>query len=254
MVEYDNSKIGHPQSWSLRLGSDRGSKKDFGMNFISGGSAVLVRKVNRVWVLIGALILVSAVCPSDAEQVYKWVDEKGTIHFSEDESSVPEKYREQTEKKSVPEQVKGSEEKERVRKQDGKGTKDRLAVKEKEGIHKNRIEGEVVESVKKILSVWKEGKYNELYDHGDQKSRRAIRREDFEHQMRKKGIGLASSWETLRDIQVDVQSATLAYVTVKIGLKPNKGGETKFRTETYRLPFEQGMWKINLQKILQTKM
>ena len=224
------------------------------MNFISGGSTVWLQKAKRAWVLIGALIFLPMVCPSEAEEVYKWVDEKGTVHFSEDESSVPEKYRERTEKRSVLEQARESGEREKVRKQDGKGTKDRLAVKEKEGIHKNRIEGEVVESVKKILSVWKEGKYNELYDHGDQKSRRAIRREDFEHQMRKKGIGLASSWETLRDIQVDVQSATLAYVTVKIGLKPNKGGETKFRTETYRLPFEQGMWKINLQKILQTKM
>jgi hypothetical protein len=72
--------------------------------------------------------------------------------------------------------------------------------------------------------------------------------------MRKRGIGLASSWETLRDVEVDVQSATLAYATARIGLKPQKGGETKFRTETYRLSFEKGMWKINLQKILQTKM
>jgi hypothetical protein len=71
--------------------------------------------------------------------------------------------------------------------------------------------------------------------------------------MRKKGIGLASSWETLRDIQVDVKSGTLAYATVKIGLKPTKGGETKFRTEIYRMSFENGMWKIDLKKILSAK-
>jgi len=214
----------------------------------------MVRKAKRAWLLIGALILLSVASPPDAEEVYKWVDEKGTVHFSEDESSIPEKYRERTEKKSLPEEVKGAEKKEKIRKQDGKGAKGRLAAKGKESINKNRIEGDVVESVKTILSLWKDGKYNELYDHGDQKSRRAIGREDFENRMRKKGIGLASSWETLRDIQVDVESATLAYATVRIGLKPKKGGETKFRTETYRLPFEKGMWKINLQKILQTKM
>ncbi len=215
---------------------------------------MIARKTKKTWILIGALILLPVVCPSDAEEVYTWVDEKGTVHFSGDESSIPEKYRERTEKKSVPEEGKGPEEKEKIEKQHGKGAKDRLAVKEKESIHKNRIEGDVVESVKTILSLWKDGKYNELYDHGDQKSRRAIGREDFERQMRKKGIGLASSWETLRDVEVDVQSATLAYATVRIGLKSKKGGETKFRTETYRLPFEKGMWKINLQKILQTKM
>ena len=215
---------------------------------------MIVRKAKRAWVFIGALILLPLVCPSGAEEVYKWVDEKGTVHFSGDESSVPEKYREQAEMKSVSEEGNGPEEKEKIKKQDGKRAKDRLTVKKKESINKNRVEGDVVESVKTILSLWKDGKYDELYDHGDQKSRRTIGREDFERQMRRKGIGLASSWETLRDVQVEVQSATLAYATVRIGLKSKKGGETKFRTETYRLPFEKGMWKINLQKILQTKM
>jgi len=214
---------------------------------------MMMRKAMRAWVLIGALVLLPVVCPSDAEEVYKWVDEKGTVHFSEDELGVPEKYRQQIEKRSVPEETNGPEEKAKVRKQDGARAKDRLAAKEKEKINQNRIEGDVVESVKTILSLWKDGKYNELYDHGDQKSRRAINREDFDLRMRKKGVRLASSWETLRDIQVDVESATLAYATVRIGLKPTKGGETKFRTETYRMPFEKGMWKINLGKILQTK-
>ena len=228
-------------------------KKGRRIHLILGGTITMMRKAMRAWVLMGALILLLVYCPAPAKEVYKWVDEKGTVHFSEDESSVPEKYREQIEKKSVPEEAKGPGEKVNVRKQDGKGAKDRLAVREKEKVNKNRIEGDVVESVKTILSLWKDGKYNELYDHGDQKSRRAIRREDFEHRMRKKGIGLASSWETLRDIQVDVESPTLAYATVKIGLKPVRGGETQFRTETYRMPFEKGMWKINLEKILQTK-
>jgi hypothetical protein len=219
-------------------------KKRRRAHFITGGTIMILRKATRACVLIGALIFLPTVFLSQAKEV----------HFSEDESSVPEKYRGQIEKKSVPEEAKEPEEKVKVRKQDGKAARDRLTGKEKEKINKNRIEGDVVESVKAILSLWKNGKYNELYDHGDQKSRRAIRREDFERRMRKKGIGLASSWETLRDIQVDVESATLAYATVRIGLKPERGGETKFRTETYRLPFEKGMWKINLEKILQTKM
>jgi hypothetical protein len=64
---------------------------------------------------------------------------------------------------------------------------------------------------------------------------------------------LASSWETIRDIQVDVRNATLAYATVRIGLKPSRGGETKFRTEIYRMSFERGMWKIDLTKLLSAK-
>ncbi len=214
-----------------------------------------VRKARRAWILIGALLLLPAASPTNAEEIYKWVDERGTVHFSEDESSIPEKYRDRIEKKLVPEEAKEAEKKEEIRKQDGKGgVKDRLGAKAKGSINKNRIEGDVIESVKAILSLWKDEKYNDLYDHGDQKSRRAIGREDFERRMKKKGIVLASAWETLRDIQVDVQTATLAYATVRIGLKPKKGGETRFRTDTYRLPFEKGMWKISLQKILQTQM
>ncbi len=228
-------------------------KKGRRIEFLLGGSVMMMKKVMRAWVLIGALILFPVVCPSQAKEVYKWVDEKGTVHFSEDESGVPEEYRGRLEKRSVPEEAKQPEEKVKAREQDGKGAKGRLAVKEKERINRDRIEGDVIDSVKTILSLWKDGKYDVLYDYGDQKSRRAVNREDFGRRMKKKGIGLASSWETIRDIQVDVKSATLAYAAVKIGFKPTQGGETKFRTETYRMSFEKGMWKINLTKLLSAK-
>jgi len=214
---------------------------------------MMTRKATMAWALMAALILLFVDCPARAKELYKWVDEKGTVHFSEDESSVPEKYREQLEKKSVKEEAKPPKEKVKVRKQDGKGAKSQLAVKEKETININKIEGDVIESVKTIFSLWKDGKYNVLYNHGDQKSRMTINKEDFEHRMKKKVIGLASSWETIRDIRVDVKSTTLAYATVRIGLKPKGGGETKFRTEIYRMSFENGMWKINLMKILNVK-
>jgi hypothetical protein len=218
-----------------------------------GRTVMIMRKATRAFAVIAALILLFVDCPSRAKDVYKWVDEKGTVHFSEDESSVPEKYRDQLEKKSLPEESKPPEGKVKVRKQDGKGAKEKLAGKEKERINVNKIEGDVIESVKTILSLWKDGKYHAMYDHGDQKSRMAVNREVFEHRMTKKGIGLASSWETIRDIKVEVKSATLAFATVKIGFKPTRGGETKFRTETYRMSFEKGMWKINFSKILSAK-
>jgi len=207
----------------------------------------------RAWVLMAALMMFLPDAPSYAKEVYKWVDEKGTIHFSEDESNVPGEHREQLEKKSVPEEGRQPEEKAKVRKPDGKTAKDGSAAREKEKINKNKIEGDVIESVKTILSLWKDGKYSVLYGHGNQKSRMAVNQEDFERRMTRKGIGLASSWETLRDIQVDVKSATLAYATVKIGLKPTGGGDTKFRTETYRMSLENGLWKIDLTKILSAK-
>ena len=211
---------------------------------------MMMRKLTGAWSFIAVLILLFAVCPSGAKEIYKWVDEKGTVHFAEDESSVPEEYRDQLEKKSMKEDSKAP----KVRKQDGKGAKEQSAGKEKEAINVNKIEGDVIESVKTIVSLWKDGKYDLLYHYGDQKSRMAVNKEEFERRMKKKGIGLASSWETIRDIQVEVKSATLAYATARIGFKSTRGGETRFRTETYRMSFEKGMWKISLTKILSAKL
>ncbi len=39
-------------------------------------------------------------------EVYKWVDEKGTIHFTDDNSTVPEKYGQQVERRYLPEDSK----------------------------------------------------------------------------------------------------------------------------------------------------
>ncbi len=212
-----------------------------------------MQKVLRGWILVAALISFFPNSSFHAKEVYQWVDEKGTIHFSEDESNVPEEQRDHLEKKFLPEEARQPEEKAKVRRQERRTTKDGPAVKEKEKVNKNRIEGDVIESVKTILSLWKDRKYSVLYGRGDRKSRMAVNQEDFEQRMTRMTIGLASSWETLRDIEVDVKNATLAYATVKIGLKPVKGGETKFRTETYRMSLENGMWRIGLAKILRAK-
>ena len=46
-------------------------------------------------------ILMTLALPASAE-MYKWVDEKGTVHFTDDISSIPEKYREGVEERETP--------------------------------------------------------------------------------------------------------------------------------------------------------
>jgi len=46
-------------------------------------------------------ILIALALPASAE-MYKWVDEKGTVHFTDDISSIPEKYREGVEERKTP--------------------------------------------------------------------------------------------------------------------------------------------------------
>ena len=50
--------------------------------------------MKKMSLLITAILLFSFV-PAFGQGVYKWVDEKGTAHFTDDLSLVPEKYRDQ---------------------------------------------------------------------------------------------------------------------------------------------------------------
>jgi len=47
--------------------------------------------------IILLIILLTILVPSSYAEMYKWVDEKGTVHFTDDPSSIPEKYRQDAE-------------------------------------------------------------------------------------------------------------------------------------------------------------
>jgi len=50
------------------------------------------------------MVLVLAVFPAYAE-MYKWVDEKGTVHFTDDPSNIPEKYRQDAESRKPSKEI-----------------------------------------------------------------------------------------------------------------------------------------------------
>ena len=43
--------------------------------------------------------------PSGYGEMYKWVDEKGTVHFTDDLSKIPEKYRQDAETRKPPKEI-----------------------------------------------------------------------------------------------------------------------------------------------------
>jgi clan AA aspartic protease (TIGR02281 family) len=57
-------------------------------------------------------VFISIVLPIYGE-VYKWVDEKGTIHFADDLSNIPERYRREAEKRNAPKESPHTEVKEK---------------------------------------------------------------------------------------------------------------------------------------------
>ena len=54
---------------------------------------------------IGLLILIGLIfyCASSlGQEIYQWVDEKGTVHFTDDPGQIPEKYQDQVQKRKTP--------------------------------------------------------------------------------------------------------------------------------------------------------
>ena len=50
--------------------------------------------------------------------IFKWVDEKGTVHFTEDPATIPEKYREKVKSRTTEEDLMSPEERARAKKQE----------------------------------------------------------------------------------------------------------------------------------------
>ena len=118
---------------------------------------------------------------------------------------------------------------------------------------KKKIETDATDAFDMIFRLWKDGKYGDLYEYGCRRSQASISKESFVSKMKNKSYELASSWEAIRDIRAEVASRRLVYVRAKIGYGTKGGaGDTKFRTEAYRIEFERDRWRIDLSKILRS--
>jgi clan AA aspartic protease (TIGR02281 family) len=62
--------------------------------------------------ILFSILFVLFACPAYGE-MYKWVDEKGTVHFTDDPSSIPEKYRTDAESRKTPKDVPASKREEK---------------------------------------------------------------------------------------------------------------------------------------------
>jgi clan AA aspartic protease (TIGR02281 family) len=66
--------------------------------FLATGSA-------KMRVIIPLIIILAVSVPSSYGEMYKWVDENGSVHFTDDLSNIPEKYREDAETRKPSEET-----------------------------------------------------------------------------------------------------------------------------------------------------
>ncbi len=58
-------------------------------------------KRTMLFILVGMITLPFV---AGGQEIYQWVDEKGTVHFTDDVGQIPEKYQDQVKEKKTPEE------------------------------------------------------------------------------------------------------------------------------------------------------
>jgi hypothetical protein len=77
------------------------------------------------------LISLLFISQSSHAEIYKWVDEKGTVHFTEDPATIPEKYQDKAKSRQTEEDLMSPEEKARARIEYERDLKERARKEQK---------------------------------------------------------------------------------------------------------------------------
>jgi hypothetical protein len=116
---------------------------------------------------------------------------------------------------------------------------------------KRRIESGAIDTFETIISLWKREKFDEIYEYGDRISREQISKETFISRM-KSSYRLASSWETVQDIKVEIVSPTRVHLKAEMGFAwpSDEWGDTVFGTLIFGMTLEdKDEWRIDLRNL-----
>jgi len=116
---------------------------------------------------------------------------------------------------------------------------------------KRRIESGAIDTFETIIFLCKRDRFDEIYEYGDTISQKRTSKEMFTSEWRH--CGLASSWETVRDIEVEIISPKYVYLKAALGFKGSHpysyvaSGDTQFSTRIFEMTLERGEWRIDLR-------
>jgi len=102
-------------------------------------------------ILLGLVLNV----PPGLGEIFKWVDDKGTVHFTEDPATIPEKYREKVKSRATEEDLMSPEDRIRAKEREEENAKiqrarekeeyERSIKEEQERLRKKKAESETYE-------------------------------------------------------------------------------------------------------------
>jgi hypothetical protein len=113
-----------------------------------------------------------------------------------------------------------------------------------------KIEAQALEAFRRILTLWQEEVYFELYDWGMEASRARISREDFAQRM------VELSWVPRgelnpRYLKADYRFRTVVYITARVPYRHKFNVDNRFSKDQTLVLVQEGMqWRIDLIELI----
>jgi hypothetical protein len=107
--------------------------------------------------------------------------------------------------------------------------------------------GVLEQSMSDTLDLWREGRYEQLYDHLAHRGKTS--REQFVNKMRDSSIRPACCFQKLSNFKVLNEKRTEATVYAKVGLEGTPNG-AESSTREFKLTHEENVWKMQLADVL----
>jgi hypothetical protein len=115
-----------------------------------------------------------------------------------------------------------------------------------------KIEAQALEAFRRILALWREEVYFELYDHGMEASKARIAREDFAQRMVQLEW-LPQGEPARRYFSAEYRFRTMAYVKVRVLYRNKFDPSRQFnKDQTFLLLLENGTWRIDLIDLIRS--
>lgn len=105
----------------------------------------------------------------------------------------------------------------------------------------SELSAEVQRDFEKILDLWRDGKYADLYERTIAGGRES--KEHFAKKLADAPHKPVCCWEKMQEVKVTVKDDATAQVRAKLGFEG--GGDTVFVTRTFKLHKEDGVWQLS---------
>jgi hypothetical protein len=108
------------------------------------------------------------------------------------------------------------------------------------------VQAEARKGFEQILDLWRDGKYRELYEKTTRSGKET--RERFIARLAGAPFKPACCWEKMQDVSVSVKKEDAVSVRARIGLEGAM--EKEYKTRSFKLVKEDGVWKISQADLL----